>query len=221
MPLLLADLDNTLLDRDAAFRTGVVRLLADHDLPAADVDWVCALDEHGTAPREAVATAIRDRYGLRLPLDTLVDFLRAGAAENVVLAPETRAALVAARTAGWTPVIVTNGLVAQQERKIAVAGLAEYVAGWVVSGAVGADKPDAAMFHAAARAVDGTLDGAWMLGDNPVADVFGAYRLGLSTAWLHLGRTWVETAYRPTVVADTAAEAIHAVLGTDRRGTDG
>lgn len=36
MPLLLLDLDNTLVDRDAAFRTAVTDFLAQHGLPETE-----------------------------------------------------------------------------------------------------------------------------------------------------------------------------------------
>jgi putative hydrolase of the HAD superfamily len=212
MPLLLADLDNTLLDRDAAFRTGMIRFLSDHGLPASDVDWVIGIDDHGLVPRESVAVAIRDRYGLDLPLAEVVRALLDGVVDNVTLAEPTRRALEVARSAGWTPVIVTNGAVTRQESKIRRVGLDRCVAAWVVSEGIGVAKPDPAIFHAAARAVDSPLTGAWMLGDNPLADIGGAHRLGLRSGWLHLGRAWREPEFHPTFVADTVADAIDRVV---------
>lgn len=37
MPLLMLDLDNTLVDRDAAFREAAAALLAEHALPESDI----------------------------------------------------------------------------------------------------------------------------------------------------------------------------------------
>ncbi|MFC8145414.1 hypothetical protein ACFUKV_27270 [Streptomyces paradoxus] len=49
MPLLL-DLDNTLVDRDAAFRDAVAEFLAEHGLPESDLAWVTGLDASGYTP---------------------------------------------------------------------------------------------------------------------------------------------------------------------------
>ena len=40
MPLMLVDLDNTLVDRDAAFRAAVAALVAEHGLAETDLAWI-------------------------------------------------------------------------------------------------------------------------------------------------------------------------------------
>ncbi|MEU9097775.1 hypothetical protein [Streptomyces sp. NPDC048361] len=55
MPLLLLDLDNTLVDRDAAFRAAVACFLAEHGLPARDLTWAMDTDAGGYTPRHEVA----------------------------------------------------------------------------------------------------------------------------------------------------------------------
>lgn len=212
MPLLLLDLDDTLIDRTAAFRLGVVDLLARYELPAADLDWVLRLDAGGEAPREAVAAAMVHRYGLTLPVATLVAQLRRAVVEHVTLAETTRRSLRRAVDGAWVPVIVTNGAMSQQEAKIRAVGLDELVAGWVTSEAAGFAKPDPEIFRAAARLVDLSLDGAWMLGDNPQKDIAGAAALGLRTVWLARGRRWSHATFAPSFVADGPADAIGHVL---------
>jgi HAD superfamily hydrolase (TIGR01509 family) len=49
---------------------------------------------------------------------------------------------------------------------------------------VGATKPDARIFQYALTALACSPDHAWMIGDNPEADIGGAARLGLKTCWL-------------------------------------
>jgi putative hydrolase of the HAD superfamily len=49
---------------------------------------------------------------------------------------------------------------------------------------VGATKPDARIFQYALAALASSPDHAWMIGDNPEADIGGAARLGLKTCWL-------------------------------------
>jgi len=52
------------------------------------------------------------------------------------------------------------------------------------SAVVGASKPDPRIFQYALRALACSPAHAWMIGDNPNADIGGAARLGLKTCWL-------------------------------------
>ncbi|GAB2757878.1 hypothetical protein GCM10027072_65070 [Streptomyces bullii] len=52
---MLLDLDNTLVDRDAAFRDGVAAFLREHGLPGSDLPWVMAVDAAGYTPRADIA----------------------------------------------------------------------------------------------------------------------------------------------------------------------
>lgn len=164
MTLILIDLDNTLIDRDAAFRTGVTDFLTLHQLPVDDVDWVMQIDASGYTPRTQVAEAIADRYATHsdnvLDKGRTQDFLARGAREHATITPDTRAALVDARGLGHQVVIVTNGTVPQQTAKIRTAGLDSLVEGWVISEAVGCKKPDPKIFHAAAALATTDLSGA-------------------------------------------------------------
>lgn len=206
MTLLLIDLDNTLIDRDAAFRRATGIFLDAHGLPASDVDTVMELDASGYTDRAVLASAIGARYGL--DPGAVLAFLRRGAREHAVITPDTRRALLDARASGHRVVIVTNGLTDQQTGKIVNAGLDVLVDGWTVSEAVGAKKPDPAIFHAAAASIGEPLDGAWVIGDRDDADIAGAAALGLSSVWLHLGREWTLPGLTPTRTAATVAEAI-------------
>lgn len=217
MPLLLLDLDNTLIDRDAAFRAAAAAFLSAHDLPGSDLAWVTAVDAGGYATRHEVATALTGRYASAVPPSAVRALLDTGAADRVVLAPATREALDRARTSGWTCVIVTNGRTVQQEAKIHNTGLDRLVGGWVVSEAVGRKKPEPEIFHAAAATVGSPLPGAWVIGDAPHADIAGADALGLHSVWVAHGRAWNETAYRPTHIAADITSAIDYVIGTTNR----
>jgi len=208
MTLIMIDLDNTLIDRDAAFRLGVTEFLAAHDLPATDADWVMSVDDSGYAPSSVVAQAIIERHPVGLVEKEIVDFLRRGAREHARVTDATAEALREVREAGNRVVIVTNGVVAQQTGKVTAAGLDRLVDATVVSEGVGSRKPEPEIFHAAAEAVGESLEGAWMIGDRDDADILGAHRLGLRSVWLHLGREWAQSEYAPTHTADTVAEAI-------------
>ncbi|WP_458246993.1 HAD family hydrolase [Streptomyces sp. MAI_2237] len=215
MPLLMLDLDNTLVDRDAAFRDAVAAFFTEHRLPDADLTWVMALDAGGYTARRDVAAALTGRYRDTVPTTAVHALLDHGAADRVVLADVSRAALGNAVAGGWTCVIVTNGRTAQQEAKIRHTGLDRLVQGWVISEAVGRKKPEPGIFHAAADAVGASLAGAWVIGDCPHADIAGAIALGLRSVWVSNGQTWARDSYRPTRVAEDVATAIdHVVTAT-------
>ncbi|MEU0215865.1 HAD-IA family hydrolase, partial [Streptomyces sp. NPDC006265] len=135
-----------------------------------------------------------------------------GAADRVVLSGPVRGALARARTAGWTLVIVTNGRTAQQETKIRTTGLDTPAHGWVVSEAVGHKKPAPEIFRAAAATVGAGLDGAWVIGDSPHADIAGAAGIGARSVWVSAGRPWAGAAHTPTRTTPDTVSAIDSVV---------
>jgi putative hydrolase of the HAD superfamily len=217
MPLLLLDLDNTLVDRDAAFRAALAAFLDEHALPASDLEWLLSVDASGYAPRHVVAEAMTDRYGGWVSASTIRAVLDRGTADRVVLQAAVRDALAGAGDSGWTCVIVTNGRTAQQEAKIRNTGLDHVVHGWVISESIGHKKPDPEIFRAAAAAVGASLRGAWVVGDSPHADIAGAHDLGLRSVWVSGGRPWPEQSFRPTHIARDAATAISRVIDPQRQ----
>ncbi|MEV6699248.1 HAD family hydrolase [Streptomyces sp. NPDC051453] len=208
MSLLLLDLDNTLVDRDAAFRAAVADFLAQHGLPDSDLTWVTTIDASGYTARQEVAAALSDRYGDMVPISSIRTLLDNGVADHVALTHSSREALRTARADGWTCVIVTNGRTVQQEAKIRNTGLDQLVQGWVVSESIGHKKPEPEIFHAAAATVRLPLPGAWVIGDSPHADIAGAEALGLRSVWVTDGRPWSQDSYQPTHVAKDVASAI-------------
>jgi putative hydrolase of the HAD superfamily len=212
VPLLLLDLDNTLLDRTGAFRSWGERFLAEIGAPAEDIDWLLSVDADGLTDRWDVADAIRDRYGLRISSIDLVDALRDGVVEGTQLDPLVACALRIVQVAGWVPVVVSNGTVQQDEAKIVGTGLDRFVEGWVISEEAGVSKPNPRIFALAAQRLGMSLRDAWIVGDGPEADIGGAAATGLPSVWLHRGRSWMETRFAPTHTADGLLRAVAIVL---------
>ncbi|SCG53625.1 HAD family hydrolase [Micromonospora halophytica] len=213
MPLLLLDLDNTLLDRAGPFRAWGERFLAEIGAPGTDIDWLVSIDADGLTDRWDVADAIRDRYDLRIPSIDLVDELRDGVVANTRLDPLVACALRIADDAGWVPVVVTNGSVRQEDAKIRGTGLDRYVADWVISEEAGVSKPNPRIFALAAQRARMSLRGAWVVGDGPEADIGGAAAVGLPSVWLHRGRRWSDARFAPTRTVDSLIAAVSVVLG--------
>src|SRR3982751_1447028 len=157
--LLLIDLDNTLIDRRAAFKRW-----SDSRYGPAHTQWLIDADRDGYEPREALAVRIAERFGESYT-DVLAQ-LMAGMVDQLVPDESVNDALRAATAAGFVPVVVTNGSVAQQETKLRHTGLDRLVAGWTISEAVGVRKPARQIFEKAAASVTMPLSG-WMVGDHP------------------------------------------------------
>jgi putative hydrolase of the HAD superfamily len=115
------------------------------------------------------------------------------------------------------PVVVTNGPVELQERRIRDTGLDNVVADWVISEQVGVSKPNPRIFAMAAQRVRMRLHGAWVVGDSPEADIGGATATGLPSVWLHRGRDWVDNRFAPTKVAGGVIQGLSTVLATGGR----
>ena len=212
MPLLILDLDNTLLDRAGPFRNWAQKFLADIGAPPDDLDWLLSIDADGLTDRWDLAEAIRERYALRVPVIDLVDSLNDGLVEHSRLDPLVACTLRIAGGAGWVPVVVSNGVTRQQDAMIRRTGLDRYVAGWVISQEVGVSKPNPRIFALAAQRARMRLNGAWVVGDSPEADIGGAAAMGLPSVWLHRGRRWMESRFTPTRTAAGLIPAVAAVL---------
>lgn len=156
---------------------------------------------------------IGKRFGLdsRAEAGVLTE-LRGGLVRQIVPDDAVTQALRDARAAGWVPFVVTNGTVQQQERKLRHTGLDREVAGWVISEGAGIRKPAPEIFRLAAAQADQSLDGAWMIGDSAEADISGAHDTGLPGVWLHRGRPWPLTSFRPSHTADSFPHAVGIVL---------
>jgi putative hydrolase of the HAD superfamily len=209
--LLLVDLDNTLLDRNGAFRSWAESMCDKVSAPG-DVEWLLTVDQDGLTPRWDVAEAVRARYQLLKSSAELVEEMRAAVVDFLRLDPLVACALQIAGDAGWVPVIVTNGSTEVQERKIRRTGLDRYVADWVISEECGFRKPDPRIFKIAADRVRMSLRGAWVVGDGPEADIGGAAALGVPSVWLHRGRRWQDDRYEPTRIASGVIPALAMVM---------
>ena len=209
--LLLIDLDNTLVDREAAFARWAGGFVAELGGTPADLGWLIRTDADGYAPRDQVADAIRGRFGLSDDREFLVGRLMREHVELIELVPGVRPVLETVAARGIGRVIVTNGTEWQQRRKLEVAGLNDLVDEVIISESVGCKKPDPRIFRIALGRRDPAS--AWMIGDDPNADVRGGAATGMRTGWVDRGRNWAGDD-PPTVSGRTAPAVIAAALAT-------
>ena len=85
--------------------------------------------------------------------------------------------------------VITNGTSDRQRKKFRMLGLDRYMDPdrVVVSGEVGASKPDSIIFRAAEERFGLRPDDLWLVGDSVSADIYGAKACGWHTLWLRRG----------------------------------
>jgi putative hydrolase of the HAD superfamily len=218
MPLLMCDLDDTLVERPPLFRTWARTFLEEQGQPPELVDWVVEEDRGGHRPRDEFHAARAERTGYDVPFEKFEREFSDRIGESYRLTPGVREALSQARAAGWSLAVVTNGPTSTQDQKIRATGLGELADAVCIAGEVGASKPDPLMFTEAARRAGTSLAGAWMIGDNLDADIAGAQGVGARTVWLRREYDWLtyESGAEPDLVATDLPDAVRRVLAAGR-----
>jgi len=205
------DLDDTLLDCSGAARAAFFDALG----PGADFAlWLSIAETH-------YARFSRGEVGFaRMHLERMTQFLRlsgqpgdpaeleqrraARLVERYAIFPDARPCLDTLRSAGLALGVITNGDAAEQRRKLATVGLADRFDAVVISGEVGAAKPDAAIFAHACGLLGARPDEALHVGDRLDLDARAAAAAGLTGVWLD--RRGLAAGDEPVAVVSTLAE---------------
>lgn len=212
-PLVLVDLDNTLVDRAAAFRLWAEEFAARWGLGAAAVPALIDLDADGMLPKDQFFAEVAEQHGIRESVENLWASYRERHPQFMRCEPDTVHALRRLAGAGWRISVVTNGHAELQRSTLAHTGIDALVHGWSISAADGVRKPDPRHFEIAAEraGVSAPLSG-WMVGDSATADIVGGRAAGLRTIWIDRGRTWPAELSPPDAIAGTVAQAADRIL---------
>lgn len=193
MPIaaLLIDIDDTLLDDVHATRHGVAALLAAHALPytldEACQRWHSLTQQHWARFERGECSIIEQRHArLRGLFQRELSDDEANRAFEPYIAGyrgnwkafDDVAPFVAA-TAHLPRVLVSNGHLDIQQRKLAVTGLDAHFPHLLTPQNCGHAKPDPAIFNAAARLAGVPLQQCLVIGDDPVRDIGAAQALGI------------------------------------------
>jgi HAD superfamily hydrolase (TIGR01509 family) len=208
--LALFDLDNTLLDREEAFALWTKQFLEAHGLSGDALSIIERADGDGYNPREQFFEELRRDLGIRISIDDLLADYDVEYPSKYKVEPEVIAAIRSLRAAGFKVGVVTNGPPSQWA-KFEAAGIEDEFDAVCISSAIGAHKPDLAIFEEAARLCGLPLDG-WMVGDSPEADVAGGLAAGLRTIWMSRGREWSALNFSPEFTVHSIPEAVAIIL---------
>jgi FMN phosphatase YigB (HAD superfamily) len=215
VPIALFDLDNTLLDRDAAFARWAEGFCDAWELPPGARASIVSVDGDGLRPRDEFLAEVRARFGLPATVEELEEAYHRDYPAAYTFPDASRAALRRLRSAAWKVGVVTNGPQFQQ-RKLEVTQLGVEVDAVCISALVDSWKPDPGIFVEAARRCGAELDG-WMVGDSGPADIRGGQAVGLRTIWFDRGREWDLGHPGPDATASDVAEAVGIILGESDR----
>lgn len=223
---ILLDVDNTLLDFNAAERQALGDTLRNYELPC---------DEETLSTYHVVNRALWDDFAkgkLNQPKLFSVRFARFmqalgmednGKGREMNDYYEERLALYADVIPGApaflnelsevaTLAIVSNGAAKVQQARIEASGIGKFMDGVYVSEQVGASKPSAKIFEVALKDL-GITDRSHvlMVGDDLQADIKGGLNAGIDTCWVNLANLENTTGITPKF-AVTALEDVYKIV---------
>lgn len=200
---VIFDLDDTLYPLERFVLSGFDEV-ASHLHALFGVDrleaWTTLLQAFHNGGRGRELQICLARFGLPAAMvPSLVNVIRRHR-PALALSPAAQQ-MLAALAPGWRIGVVTNGVPEIQARKVAALGLTDRVATIVYADALGCGtgKPDPAPFLEASRRLKVGVARTVFVGNDPVCDVFGAWRVGMRT--IHVAGP-APAAGRSALVAD-------------------
>lgn len=197
-PVVLLDLDDTILDHDASERAAVAETLAAFGLPSDDATVDVYVRVNAAAWAEyrdgrldplTLRTLRWERTFAELALTADVPSLSASYIEAF---SRSAVPLPGAVEAVWwlsrrsRVVVATNGFAEVQAARLAAVGLADVVRGIASSEEVGVAKPDPALLHLAVERAGGVTQpgDVTIVGDQLGSDIAAGTAFGAATVWI-------------------------------------
>ncbi|MBJ7312622.1 YjjG family noncanonical pyrimidine nucleotidase [Rugamonas sp. CCM 8940] len=225
--LFLFDLDDTLLDFKASEKLSFVRTMWElglrdgidglfHQYQAINLELWKKFEEGSVSKDFLKVERFRNTFlakGLELDPEAASRIYLESLSDTVVLidgATTLCATLAAIAKVG----IITNGVDAIQNRRIASSGLFEHISFVATSEACGYAKPDSRFFDYAAN-LAGTFakDETIIVGDRLDADILGANRYGIDSCWFNPDRAANESTALPTYEVASLRDIVPSLQG--------
>jgi putative hydrolase of the HAD superfamily len=196
--MLFFDLDDTLLDHDAAARAGVVmfyetfRSHFNEDFETFLARWIMLAEKYFQS-NNPVSYTLLEQHRIRMRAlfpEALTDeeadarFQIYSAAYELNWKLHLDAIPCLQAFPGRQMGLITNGDGKQQRAKIKKFGLASYLSTVVISLEVGCAKPDKTIFELAAQQAGVRIGDCFYVGDRLETDALGSYRAGMKGIWL-------------------------------------
>jgi putative hydrolase of the HAD superfamily len=186
------DLDNTLIDRDAALRRALPGWLHVHapTLPEtqydAHISQILAKDNSGHLDRVTFCSWLQGTYSIvdTTPGDIANDL--AAAIAQCVTRNEAVVYFLAALRRSYRIGLISNGQGRTQRAKLVAAGLsASFLPETIyIGGECGYEKPDRRIFDLVVRHIGLAPGDILFIGDHPINDIAGAHAVGMKTCWV-------------------------------------
>ena len=203
---VLFDLDDTLIDRRSAY-DALYRVFYDQQ-PAINTastweearEFFWSLSPWNATNARIAIRDIQKRWpGVEGDPDSFNRFYFETLIANLELLRGARELMDALNRSGIPWGVVTNGD-ENQIKKVSKTGLENVIPFVLASRLFGVDKPAPEIYHEAVRqlGVNGIpYSEIVFVGDNPYTDILGAHGVGMSTAWLTMGRKYPGDAPAP------------------------
>ncbi len=151
-----------------------------------------AADHHGYRDRQEFFSEVLQApcWHASPPMEQLLHFWQHDFPKCAVAHPDAVALLRQLRERGLRVGLITNGKSSTQNGKIEFLKLRGHFDHVIVSGDVGVDKPDPAIFDRCVRQMGIAPHEAVYVGDHAENDVRGATAAGLHAIWISTGGPW-------------------------------
>lgn len=181
---VLFDLDETLLDRKNSLIDFVIWQVK-HQLKLNDhqaihfIQRFLMLDNHGALWKDQVYQQLIREFDLGdFSVDELLTAYEQRFCQFARANPHVVEVINALNDKGLKLGLISNGKSPFQERNFQALNIAEFFEIILVSEKIGLRKPDPAIFHMALAELNVLPEQALFVGDDPIADVEGARKLG-------------------------------------------
>lgn len=209
--VILFDLDNTLIDRNAAVLACIEQFFNDNMPQYYFENEQVEIEENdfwGYTPRTEFYEWFIQYYEPQGWDETSFwTYMQDNVASHVQPISEELGAILLHLKESYKIGILTNGSIINQETKIKNAQLDSYFSPEMIfiSEQYEAQKPDETFFKIALNKYQIQASELLMVGDDPLNDILGAHQLGIKTCWISHNREWnrdIEPDYELNTVLD-------------------
>lgn len=225
---IMIDIDNTLLDFDAAERKALVETLKEYSLP---FDEAALARYHeinaslwtelnkGKIKRDKLVVERFEKFAKEFGCDVKPSELNRAYSEHLAthadVIPGAEEALQELSEVA-TMVAVSNGTESVERGRLKLSGYEKYFDEVLISEAVGVSKPNPKIFQMAIRKLGiEYTDKVLVVGDSLSADIQGAVNAGLDSCWVNLNEAENTTDLTPTYEVHSLQELYPIVMEED------